>query len=468
MPMKVTQTKAANSDEIESLKLGQISIPRLSYPLFVPLTNKKSAKTSLMKTLMKAEDPKKMKDSIRSTLLKKEADPNKKSSQTVSFGRKPWPFDMFAVINFQNQNIHHSRCINAKVNSTVGLGHVNEKTHEVLDPLCETSWQDLINNVIENWWASGNGYIEVVRRGEGERITGLHFVQAESVHIAIEDRKYNKHFEVDPLDGQGTTRIFANFGDKEDAEKRLGSVIRKDDDIQEIIHFKRSSSLNRWYGFPDWISAVAAVELVQAILQYNFEFFLNHGVPEFIAFLTKGKISPNDLITMQNALLKSVGITNQFKSHVFNLPDPNIEIHIEKLAMENKGMEAAFGDMLDALDVMIVSAHGVPPMLAGIQIPGKLGANNELPNALVVFQTLVIRQAQQQIVSTLAKTLGDDKLNGGLGLKRKDFEFKTILDEIDVAKVANTSASRTPVGNNKDGGAPKTPEDGSTSVAPRE
>jgi hypothetical protein len=83
--------------------------------------------------------------------------------------------------------------------------------------------------------------------------------------------------------------------------------------------------------------------------------------------------------------------------------------------------------MTEALATTIVSAHRVPPILAGILIPGKMGAANELPNSIMAFQTLVIGPMQTIWQSILGATLGG-KFNGGLGLKPKDFEFKSIVD----------------------------------------
>jgi hypothetical protein len=75
----------------------------------------------------------------------------------------------------------------------------------------------------------------------------------------------------------------------------------------------------------------------------------------------------------------------------------------------------------------VTRAQRVPPILAGILIPGKMGAANELPNAIMAFQTLVIGPWHTIWQSILGATLGG-KFNGGLGLTVKDFEFKSIVD----------------------------------------
>jgi hypothetical protein len=91
---------------------------------------------------------------------------------------------------------------------------------------------------------------------------------------------------------------------------------------------------------------------------------------------------------------------------------------------------------MDTLAMHIVSAHRVPPVLAGILVPGKLGANNELPNALAAFQALVMGPAQRNFSNVLAATLGNPEFNQGLGLTEKDFMgeegngFRTILEEM--------------------------------------
>ncbi len=84
----------------------------------------------------------------------------------------------------------------------------------------------------------------------------------------------------------------------------------------------------------------------------------------------------------------------------------------------------------------------MPPLLAGILIPGKLGATNELPNALLASQTLVCGQAQRNIKQILGKTLGNSALNGGLDLKIEDFAFRKISEEIDIGQMDTVSRMR--------------------------
>lgn len=404
------------------------------------------------------------------------------SRQGVSVGRKAHPLDMEAVQDFQTSNEHHSTCIHTKVAATAGLGHVTgskkkereakramemgmppenatslptsqdvtAKVDDLLNPLCEATWQELLWDVAENFWEVGNGYIEVVRRGD--KITGLHHLPAPWVYVVVEDDKFNKHYEIvcPGYEGGSATRKFACFGDKEDFIERMkdggvsfsGEQPKDPDEVSEVIHFRRPTSKSKWYGFPDWVSATASIELVQMMMQHNFDFFLNRGVPEFMAIFKGQQIPDPDWKEIEAALKNHIGLGNSHKTLILNLVGnlENIDVQIEKLALDNQGAEDGFSSMRENLALSIVSAHRVPPLLAGIQIPGKLGATNELPNALMAFQILVIGPVQRYFQQTLGQTLGGDM--GVDGLTVEDFEFVKITEEIDVGKMDTVARMR--------------------------
>jgi len=95
---------------------------------------------------------------------------------------------------------------------------------------------------------------------------------------------------------------------------------------------------------------------------------------------------------------------------------------------------------METLTQNIVSSHRVPPLLANILIPGKLGASNEFINALIGFQLLVINPFQNVIEKMLAKTLGGDE--GVEGLNPDDFRLRTITSQIDINGMDAISRSR--------------------------
>ena len=410
--------------------------------------------------------------SLLDTILKTQGGESTPSNQGVSVGRKSHPFNFDIVARFQTVNVHHGRSIHAKVAATVGLGFEtpNDKkkndakiTGEILssedlppeddvsvidtnlNPLCEHSWQDALNDVAEDYWTTGNGYLEAVRN-DSKQIVGLHHIPMKEVYVVIEDLRYNRHYEIQGTDDSSSLRLFAKFGDLDGflarnskdsvASAFAGEVSRKT--TAEVIHFRRPTSLSRWYGFPDWLAATAAIELMQCVTQHEYDFFLNRGVPEFMLFIMGQGLNAKDKEKIETAMQSTIGLGNQSKSLLINLVagKDSIQVQLEKLAMENKGDGSQFSATSESLALQIVTAHGVPPLLAGIQIPGKLGASNEMIQAMQAFQTLVIEPAQRQFRQTLLNTLGSDDT---LGLTAGDLVFNTITDAIDV-KTADTAA----------------------------
>jgi len=388
-------------------------------------------------------------------LAKAVGDEGDRSKQSVRKGRKEHPFDMQAVTEFQTANVHHSACLLSKAQATVGLGFVSEeskaqeddqvprnkkkkrsKASKTLDKLCQVSFQDVLNDVAEDYWQIGNGYIEVVRDEQGN-IVGLYHIPGYQVYVYVEDSLHNYHYKIE---GEEAERKFAVFGDLDDFKKR--QQVADDTKVAEIIHFRRSSSLSKWYGFPDWLAAVTSIELMRALHQFTFDFFLNRGVPEIMLFLLGRKINEDDWAKIDTAMKANIGLKNSHKSMAVNLTDPDMTVQLEKLALDGKTDAKSYAEQADSLALEIVSGHRVPPLLAGIQIPGKLGATNELPNALMAFQLLVIGPAQSNWTTILDATLGDPELNGGLGMSEGDFIFNAITDEIDMGTMDTTSRMR--------------------------
>jgi PBSX family phage portal protein len=344
------------------------------------------------------------------------------------------PFSWEAAKKFKCGDPHHSACIEAKRESTVGLGFEEDGIDDALDPLCSVTWQDVATAAVEDFWITGNGFVEAVRKGE--KVAGLYHTPAERVWVEVENKEGDFHYRVRAADGREF--IAAPFGRKKEFLARdipgaqSASLDKADpDSVSEIIHIKRPTSQHKWYGMPDWLAAVAQIELAHAITQYNYDFFLNSGVPEFVLLISGVDLGDAWEKEIKPALQSHVGMGNAHKTLALNIPKDGVTVQVEKLGEEMK--EGWFASMLDTVASRIVTAHRVPPLLAGIQIPGKLGANNEFINAMWMFQTLVVRPAQTAISKCLKRTLGGEF--GVTNLKGNKFEMKTIVEEVPVAQV---------------------------------
>lgn len=395
----------------------------------------------------------------------------------------PWPFDVSAVKRLVVQNEHHATCIATKASATVGLGFKDKnedenkqaerqsttppsngtmppkmsmdilaaggglqeaiqdvlqkpsKESKILDPLCEVSFDSELYPAAEDFSNVANGFLEVIRDEASERITGIHFLPAE--FMAMMRTETGKRFwRVCPTDG-GTLKYFASFGERKNLIQELGLQGEAAKGVSEVIHFAKRSSLSRWYGFPDWLSAVASIELAQMLTQDSFDFHSNRGVPEFMVFITGGRINDKEIKALEEAMQSTIGSGNAHKSMALNFENPNLQVQVEKLGLEG-AVGDGFSDKAEALALKMVTAHRVPPLLAGILIPGKMGSTNELPNALMAFHSLVVARDQRTFSSVLRRTLG----SAGIGLTTEDFRFRTILDVIDIDKTDTMSRMR--------------------------
>jgi hypothetical protein len=339
--------------------------------------------------------------------------------------------DKASAKDLRDFNSTHSICLDAKRSSTVGLGHRDRKIHEVLDPLTRFGWQDLLDSVADDYWETGEGFIEVVygEGSNGERvISGLHHLESARVKVVLEeqDNSEDYHYMVEGDVGSAGILVMARWGDLDDLKRRFGQTDGLEAQTTpanetaplrrltgygeivdaEIIHWRQPTNRSRYLGYPDYMSAVPSIELVQCMTQHEFDFYFNRGVPEFILFLI-GRNMGDCWGQVKNLIKGSQGIGNSHKTGAINIPgDPEeVVVQLEKLAMEDAA-NSGFAEKSNTLDMRICTAHGMPPQLANIALPGKMGSANEGPNAMLTFQQRKLGQAQKSLSSLLSCTLG--------------------------------------------------------------
>jgi len=155
--------------------------------------------------------------------------------------------------------------------------------------------------------------------------------------------------------------------------------------------------------------------------------------------VTGEAVNPEDWDRIKASLKASIGAGNNFNSMALNLSNEKAKVEVKNMGADGN-TEDQFAKDMETLTQNIVSSHRVPPLLANILIPGKLGASNEFINALIGFQLLVINPFQNVIEKMLAKTLGGDE--GVEGLNPDDFRLRTITSQIDINGMDAISRSR--------------------------
>ena len=367
--------------------------------------------------------------SISKALLSKGAESasdDSESNVASRIGVQEHLLDKFQLRALRDVNATHSICMDAKISGSMGLGHRSKAIYDALDPLCLISWQSTLDAINEDFWEGADGYLEVVYDEDFTEIQFLSHIDGTRVHVEIEDPLRPTHFHYVVRGDQDTEQvIMAPFGKSKqlrerlspDADGRVSVVQRFPSRVRttsisgrlvnsEIIHFPKPTNRSRHYGFIDYLAAVPAIELTQCMTQGRYDFYFNRGVPEFLLFL-KGHLEDGVFDDIQKLIRANQGLRNSHKSGLVHLAgDPEAtEIQLEKLAMESGG-DSNFSEENDTLSGLVATAHGVPPGLANLILSGKIGANNETLNMLLLLQKRKLGKAQAHFSCILGRTLG--------------------------------------------------------------
>lgn len=397
---------------------------------------------------------------------------NVRGSILATYGVIP-PVDVAVARSMKDISPHHASCIRSKLNAIMGLGFVSEgdevqqsitspgdsaeqtqakafslltgeayvesKADKILDPLTLDGFAYELYRAVEDYLDAGTGYLEVVR-GKGNKtkaIVGLNWIPYEQLRVVVvtdDDGRGRIVYKYNPPQDMGGSvggqQYFSTFGlnNRKWVHEKFYKTTRSIDTISEVIAFKTPSNMNKWYGYPDWLSASTIVTLLGLSLQYKSDFYTNRGVLAYILSIT-GDVDGDKWDQIEAMVQGSVGGGNNFRNLAIQLASKEASVDVHKLASSDK-TELQFAKDTEVYAQLIVSAHRVPPVLANILIPGKLGATNETVQALIAFQLLNIGPHQQVIQSTLARTLGGDE--GVSDLETEDLRLRKITSQFDI------------------------------------
>lgn len=323
-------------------------------------------------------------------------------------------------------NQTHATCLQAKRESSVGMGHRDQEIHDVLDPLCRYGWQDALDSAGDDFVGEGEGFLEIVWDEGRTLVQGINFLDGADVHVVVEQENESEqiHYQVTGRTMTRETVAMAAWGDLLGLRQRYGDAggfIRADligtrqgaiaapaggrIVNSEVIHFRMPNPRDPYSGYPDWVAATPAIELMQCMIRHEFDFHFNRGVPELI-YEVIGNIKRADWDEIRRVFAAQVGLGNSQKTAAFNYPGGPESIATKVHMLGDPRSQDFFSEKTDTLAMMIATAHGIPPMLANVILPGKIGASNEGPNALLLFQKRKLGQIQRLFSRVLAATLG--------------------------------------------------------------
>ena len=248
-------------------------------------------------------------DSARSTKVEVDDIANMTGYHLFDVVMPPYNLDYLAKLN--ELSAPHYAAVKAKVSNIVGLGFdfvETRKAKEKLENIDDEertskarkkmakakdelfSWLDACNEedefietLIKVWTdyeTTGNGYLEIGRTTAGT-IGYIGHIPATTMRI----RKGRDGFV--QIAGSKTV-FFRNYGDLS-SPNPIGVGYRPN----EVIHIKKYTPTQNYYGVPDIIAAQQAVAGNEFSSRFNLDYFENKAVPRYVIVIKGGRLSAN-------------------------------------------------------------------------------------------------------------------------------------------------------------------------------
>ena len=328
------------------------------------------------------------------------------------------PYNLDELAFFYENSFANHAAINAKVSNIVGLGYSFKNTDATVAKLEEavsedqliraqrklqrlkaelTTWledlndEDTFSHILEKVYtdveATGNGYIEVGRKVNGQ-IGYIGHIPSTTIRV-----RRNRDGYIQIVNQKVV--YFKNFQGKE------RNQITSDARPNELIHIKKYSPKTSYYGVPDTIASSVAMVGDNLAGRYNIDYFENKAVPRYIVTLKGAKLS-SDAEDKLFRFLQS-GLRGQnHRTLYIPLPgdstDNKVEFNMDPI--ENGIQEGSFEKYRKSNRDDILMAHQVPFSKvgggAGVSIASALSSDR-------TFKEQVARPAQRNLEKVINK-----------------------------------------------------------------
>ena len=350
---------------------------------------------------------------------------------------------------YEISTYNYAAC-NAKTSNIVGLGYQfieTRKTNDAIDGITdekqlerarrklsklkqdlqdwldqcnsEDTFQETLIKVWTDYESTGNGYIEIGRTVRGD-IGYIGHIPAKTMRV----RRTRDGF-VQLL--YGKLVFFRNYGDQKTPNPILGG----NDRPNEIIHLKKYTPVNQYYGIPDIIAAQNSLAGNEFAAKYNLDYFENKAVPRYIITAKGAKLSPES----ERKLLEFFQVGLKGKNHrslyiplPADSPDSKVEFKMEPI--EAGEQESSFNIYRKTNRDEILLAHRVPINKIGLPEGASLANARDADKT---FKEQVCRPAQDRLEKKLNYLIAEKtdvvelKFNE---LSLTDEETQSRIDEI--------------------------------------
>lgn len=279
----------------------------------------------------------------------------------------------------------------------------------------EDEFIETLIKVYTDYQATGNGYIEVGRTALGV-IKYVGHVPASTMRIR---RKRDGYVQI----SAEKAVFFRRFGDK-----TTPNPITGDSQPNEIIHLKKYSPINSYYGVPDIIPALQAVAGNEFAARFNLDYFENKAVPRYVIVIKGGRLSDKSQKNIVDFFEGNLKGQNHRTLYVPMPQDSTDNKHsFEMKPVEAGTQDASFVNYNKINLENILMAHRVPITKIAAGGDMALAAAKELDKT---FKETVCRPEQSIL---------DKKVNKIVGEFTNLLDFKlnelTLTDELERAKI---------------------------------
>ena len=337
--------------------------------------------------------------------------------------------------------------INAKVSNIVGLGFdfvETRKAQEALDSITNEKQMERARRKLNklrqdlNEWledcneeetfketlikfytdveATGNGFLEIGRTSAG-KIGYIGHIPSKTMRV----RRLRDGF-IQLLYGKAV--FFRNFGDQETPNPISGG----EDRPNEIIHFKKYTPMNNYYGIPDIIAAQNAMAGNEFAGRYNLDYFENKAVPRYVITVKGAKLSPESerkLLEFFQVGLKGKNHRSLYVPLPADSPDQKVEFKMEPV--EAGVQDSSFNTYRKMNRDEILLAHRVPINKIGVPEGVSLASARDADKT---FREQVCGPAQDILEKKLNKII--QEMTDALVIK---FTQLTLTDEDTQSKI---------------------------------
>lgn len=348
-------------------------------------------------------------------------------------GTKQW-------INYGNDNLYpnflvglldnsskHNAIVKRKTDLTAGEGWINEE-----DLVANVNGKEDLNDIVYKNAYDLNLYgafaLIVTWSKDKKSIARIKFVSISKVRIAKEfDEKTEEYKrQQEDVDFYYISEDWSNTRKAKNKPQLIqGYSEQFNDEATQLLYVKEYRPGVEFYSLPDYISSIDWIDLDKEIANFHLNSVNNGFTPSMIINFNQG--TPTD--EEQRSIVKKIkekysGTDNA--SNVFVTFSEGAESKPDFVPINLNDSDERFLLLETHIQSNIVTGHRIPPIIAGVQIEGKLGSSDEIKEQEQLFQSQIISAKQTLIERAYTKILGTD-----MTLKHvTTFPIDEIVDEV--------------------------------------